>query len=60
MYGVGSKRSSRLSRSKRFERFELIERIELFGVTPIDWAVMGPKLEYRTSEFLGLILFHSV
>src|SRR6266496_4767574 len=29
-----------------------------FGVTPIDWTVRGPKLEYR-SEFLGLILFHS-
>jgi hypothetical protein len=38
MYGVGSKRSSRLSRSKRFERFELIERIELFWDRPISAA----------------------
>jgi hypothetical protein len=29
-------------------------------VNPIDWTVRAPKLEYRCSEFLGLILFHSV
>jgi hypothetical protein len=36
------------------ERLELLERL---GVTPIDWTVMGARLEYRPSEFLGLILF---
>jgi four helix bundle protein len=27
------------------------------GVNPIDWTVRRPELEYRSSEFLGSILF---
>jgi hypothetical protein len=37
--------------SERFERFERL------GANPIDWTAKRRNLEYRSSEFLGLILY---
>jgi len=35
-------------------RFELLEQ---FGANPIDWTAKRRNLEYRSNEFLGLILY---
>ena len=40
-----------------FELLERFERFEQVGVNPIDWTAKRRNLEYRSSEFLGLILY---
>src|SRR5262249_38566541 len=42
---------------QRIGRFELLERFERLGVNPIEWTAKRRNLEYRSSEFLGLILY---
>ena len=44
----------RLERSEAVEPNEVMER---FGVNPIDWTAKRRNLEYRSNEFLGLILY---
>ena len=46
-----------MNEAQRVERLELVERFERFGVNPIDWTAKRRNLEYRSSEFLGLILY---
>jgi len=34
-----------------------LELLNIDGVNPIDWTAKRRNLEYRSSEFLGLILY---